>query len=83
MIRMQVQLTQEQVERLRRLAASQGVSVAAVVRSAIDRLEDENERKRKWARAMAVVGKYHGGGGNVAEEHDRYLDEIYGDWQSS
>lgn len=33
-----------------------------------------------WERAWAVIGRYHGGATDVAENHDAYLDEAYGAW---
>ncbi len=33
-------------------------------------------------RAWAVIGRYHGGATDVAENHDAYLDEAYGAWPS-
>lgn len=75
MIRRQVQLTDKQDAALRRLARRRRVSVAAVVREAVDRISRDDDAA--WRRALAVVGKYRSSGGNVAEEHDRYLAEIY------
>lgn len=75
MIRRQVQLTDKQDAALRRLARRRRVSVAAVVREAVDRISRDDDAA--WRRAFAVVGKYRSSGGNVAEEHDRYLAEIY------
>ena len=78
MIRMQIQVTEEQAAALRRRARAKNVSVAAVVRDAIDReLNGDDVQAAAWERALAVVGRYHGGGGNVAEEHDKYLAEAY------
>ncbi len=78
MVRMQIQVTEEQARGLRRRARARNESIAAVVRDAIDReLSGDDAQAAAWARARAAVGRFHGGGGNVAEEHDRYLDEAY------
>lgn len=85
MIRTQIQLTEEQAERLRRLSAESGKSLAALIREAVDRLVAISEREERWERALAVVGKYRDAEGakDVAVEHDRYLEEAYLDWRSS
>ncbi|HEY3920723.1 MAG TPA: ribbon-helix-helix protein, CopG family [Gaiellaceae bacterium] len=80
MVRKQIQFTDEQVHELRRLARDRGVSVSAVVRSAVER--ELAKRDEGVARLLGLVGKYRGGpGNNAAEEHDRYLEEAYLDWQ--
>ncbi|MFA5787856.1 MAG: CopG family transcriptional regulator [Actinomycetota bacterium] len=81
MIRTQVQFTEEQAKAVRRLAAEQGVSVAELVREAVDKLTGSlphggTEDRKK--RALAAVGKFASGRGDVSKEHDRYLDEAYG-----
>lgn len=82
-VRTQIQLTERQARELRNLAAVEGVSMAALIRKAVDQLLEDQGLDARWERALAVVGKYHGGPGNVAEEHDRYLEEAYLDWRSS
>ena len=55
--------------------------MASLIRDAVDRrfLEEDVELDEGWRRFFSALGRFHGGGGNVAEDHDRYLDEIYGD----
>lgn len=79
MIRTQVQLTETQAEKLRRIAAARGVSMAAVIREAVDRLPDRDDRRERWARALAAVGKGHDrdGATDVSVRHDEYLADIY------
>lgn len=78
MIRTQIQLTERQATGLKRLAADRGVSMASLVRLAVDRLLAERgaasdaERRR---RALAVVGRFRSGLGDLAENHDRHLAE--------
>lgn len=82
MERTQISLEPEQAERLRRLARERGVSMAHLIRDAVDRTYGTAETESmaaKWERAMRAVGIGHGGGHNVARDHDRYLDEIYAD----
>jgi len=83
MERTQISLEPEQAERLRRLAQQRGVSMAHLIREAVDRVYGSSEKDSldaRWERAMSVIGIGHGGGENIGEEHDKYLDEIYGDW---
>ena len=84
MMRVQIQLTSEQVRRVRAVARDRGISVAAVVREALDRFLDEpSSREAVWQQALSVVGKYRGDGRGVAVEHDRYLEEAYADWEEA
>ena len=81
MIRTQIQLTEEQLEALKSLAASRDVSVAELVRQSVDQLIRSSgllspEEKRR--RALDIVGKYHSGQSDISTRHDDYLDEIYG-----
>lgn len=80
MIRTQVQLTNEQMLALKELAQAEQISVAELVRQAIDHWIT-TVRPVSWAerrqRALAVVGKFRSGCTDVAERHDDYLVEIY------
>jgi hypothetical protein len=78
MIRLQIQLTEEQVERLRRRALERHTSTAALVREAVDLSLREADVDRRWERALAVLGRFDGGAADVSAEHDRYLDEAFG-----
>ena len=78
MIRMQIQLTDAQAAALRRRANARRVSMAAVVRDAVEReLATGAEGQVAWARALAAVGRYLGDTANVSVDHDAYLDEAY------
>jgi len=81
MERTQISLQPEQAERLRRLARERGVSMAHLIREAVDRTYAPGmapaTRGQLWERALAVVGCGHGDGANVSSDHDRYLDEGY------
>lgn len=79
MIRTQIQLTEEQATELRRVAAERGVSVAALIREAVDRALGEGDPAGRWERALAVVGTYGSGRTDVSSEHDRHLTEVFGD----
>jgi Arc/MetJ-type ribon-helix-helix transcriptional regulator len=80
MVRTQVQLTQEQMRMLKRLATERGVSVAELVRRSVDLLArsagavDDREQRR---RALAIGGRFRSGRKDLAAEHDRHLAEPY------
>ncbi len=75
MKRVQVQFTQEQLDGLRAQAVSSDRSVAAIVRDAVDAWITDNERGRLVDGAILAIGGFHSGLGDLAENHDRYLDE--------
>ena len=77
MIRTQISLTEEQHRRLTRAARTRGISLAEVVRQAVDAQvpDEEEERRRAWERAKSVFGKFDSGLGDLAERHDDYLSE--------
>jgi hypothetical protein len=77
MIRTQVQLTESQAESLKLESARTGLSVAEIIRRALEQTvspvgaSDEERRQR----AIAAVGRFHGGGANLSEDHDDYFVE--------
>ena len=78
MIRTQVQLTAEQIEKLRRLAASGETSVSDLVRQAVDALTAVSPpRAELRRRALAACGTYGSGRSDVSSEHDRHLAEAF------
>jgi Arc/MetJ-type ribon-helix-helix transcriptional regulator len=83
-IRTQIQLTEHQAETLRRLAHERRVSMAALVREAVDRMIDtDDDREERWRRALSVVGKYRDkeGATDLGVNHDKYLADAYEDWR--
>ena len=80
MVRMQIQFTEEQARTLRQRAASNGQSVAAVVRDAVDRSlaeRREPDREELLRRARAAFGSFSSGLPDLAENHDHYLAEDF------
>lgn len=78
MVRTQIQLTASQVAELKRLAAARGVSMAAVIRDAIDAYlarEAGPPWEERVERALAAVGCCASGLGDLAERHDDYFVE--------
>ncbi len=81
MVRTQIQLTRRQADTLKRAAAAEGLSMAEMVRRAVDGLiasgspTDREEMKR---RALAAAGSGRSGLADVADDHDRYLEKAFG-----
>lgn len=75
MIRTQIQLTDEQARALRRIAASRGVSMAALLREIVDAALAP--RAAQLERASAAVGRFRSGVSHVSREHDRELEDAY------
>jgi hypothetical protein len=74
-IRTQVSLTEDQMRRLRREARRRHVSLAAVIRDAVDRVvPDEDARRAARIDALlAAAGSTASGSGTVARDHDAVL----------
>lgn len=72
MIRTQISLTEDQMARLRAEARRRGVPIASVVRDAVDRVvpADPGDRRARFERALAVIGRFDSGTGDVAATHD-------------
>jgi hypothetical protein len=76
MVRTQIQLTQEQYEKLKRIAAERGVSTASLIRTGVDHVlrtystVDREELKR---RALAASGSWRSGVSDLSTRHDEYL----------
>lgn len=80
MVRMQIQLTEEQIEELRKLSVSSGRSIADLVRQGVDSLLNEKATSRpahQVERALRVAGKFSSGSTDVSAHHDRYLAEAF------
>lgn len=77
MVRTQIQLTEEQVKRLREMALENRESVASLIRQAVDKflLSGRRERSELFRIAEAVVGKYKSDKNDISVKHDRYLDK--------
>jgi hypothetical protein len=79
MLRTQIQLTEDQARALKALAAQKGVSMPELIRQAVERIIDESDDRERRRRALELLGKYRDPATDVARNHDRYLDEIYGE----
>jgi hypothetical protein len=80
MVRTQIQLTEEQARAIKRIASAKGVSVAEVIRRAVEGViksipkADMAERQR---RALDIVGKFRSGRRDISKRHDDYLTDAY------
>ncbi len=82
-IRTQIQLTEEQLDALRRLSAGRGVSIAALIREAVARALDDDGPERDWELALSVVGKYRDrdGATDVSTNVDEYAAGAFEHWR--
>ena len=79
MERKQIQFTRQQLAALRREARRRRTSESAVVREAVDawlRGSGEGLHRERFARALAVVGKFRSGKHDISREHDREFADI-------
>lgn len=81
MVRTQIQLADEQVAVLKRLAVKKNESVAELIRQGVEILlhsisNTSFEERRE--RAVAVAGRFHSNRKDLSAQHDRYLAEVYG-----
>jgi len=80
MVKTQVQLPEEDLARLRRLAAEKGVSVSELVRRGVKQVlqsEAGPTREELWERAGKVIGKFRSGKTDIGRRHDDYLAEDF------
>ena len=79
MVKTQVQLTKEQYAVLKELSHKNRESIATLIRKAVEQFlsNRKSDRASLYRKALSVVGKYEAGTGDIAREHDRYLEEAY------
>jgi hypothetical protein len=80
MIRTQIQLTEEQAQRLKAVASRKGVSMAEVIRQAVDAVispRDDRTPEQLYRRALGIAGKFRSESGDISNRHDDYLAENY------
>ena len=93
MIRTMVQLTEEQMQALKALAKERKTSVAKLVRESVaqyvtvkTRATELDEKRRHALEFIKYIDEHPDefcdieGKTDVAVNHDKYLDEIYGTW---
>ena len=79
MIRTQIQLDEDQYERLKALATSRSQSIAQLVREGVEHLLIAADHRKVWERLIEAAGSCHDPSGktDVAVRHDEYLAEVY------
>ncbi len=78
MVRTQIQLTESQAERRKRLAVLAGVSMATLIRRGGDRILASREpvdRSARLERALGAVGRFQSGRGDLSKKHDDHFAE--------
>ena len=96
MVRIMVQLTEEQLKALKELAKARKTAVAKLVRESVDQYivaapkeltyEEKRQRALEFIRQLKEGEiQYHDieGKTDVSVNHDKYLAEIYGTWKKS
>ncbi len=81
MVRTQIQLTDEQAREIKKVAVAKGVSVAEIIRRAVEEVIKSStraDREERQRRAFEIVGKFRSGKRDVSKKHDAYLTEAYG-----
>lgn len=73
MIRTQVQLTKDQHEFLKRLSHETGESLSALIRRAVDGLNEETSGSIQGA--LSLLGAFEADANDVSVHHDRYFPE--------
>lgn len=77
MMRMQIQLTEDQASALRRMSSATGRSMASLIREAVDQMAFRGVEDLAWKRALGAVGCAASGRSDLSAEHDRHLAEAY------
>jgi hypothetical protein len=81
-VRTQAQLTEEQAEALKEIAAERGVSVAELIRRGVEMViaaRDAPGLEERRRRALAAVGAFSDRSSDVAREHDEYFADAIGE----
>jgi hypothetical protein len=76
MVRTQIQLSEREADAVKRLARERSVSMAAVIRDAVDQyLERESgvPLDERWRRSLAGLGGFHSGTPDLSQRHDEEL----------
>jgi hypothetical protein len=80
MVRTQIQLTEDQAKALKKIAQARRLSVAELIRKAVDTVIKSStvvDREERHKRAIAIVGKFSSGKRDISRKHDLYLTDSY------
>lgn len=78
MFQTRIELTEEQMRALERLAKRRHISLSELIREGIDNLlrsEATSSNAELRQRALAVAGRFRSGLGDLSKRHDDYLAE--------
>ncbi len=73
MVRTQIQLSEDEAAAVKRLARERSVSMAAVIRDAVDQYvsrESGVSLDERWRRSLAAVGGLRSGRSDLSQTHD-------------
>jgi hypothetical protein len=76
-IRTQVQLSDQQSRALKATAAARGVSIAEVIRQALDQHLGAQVGESRRQRAIRAIGGYRSGRHDVSVRHDDHLADAF------
>jgi len=80
MVRKQIYLREEQAKAIKGIAAAQGLSMAEVIRRAVNQVvisSSSYDWKERRQRARQVAGRFRSGKRNISKDHDQYLSKAY------
>jgi hypothetical protein len=80
MVRTQIQLTDAQARALKALAASEGRSMADLIRDGVDailRARGTVDREAVKERSIAAMGRFNSGTRNLGSRHDDHLADAF------
>ncbi len=80
MVRTQIQLTEEQAKALKIMAHSKNLSVAELIRLAVDNMIKSSSMidiAERQKRAIETVGMFKSGKRDISRNHDAYLADAY------
>jgi predicted transcriptional regulator len=72
-VRTQIQLSEDEAAAVKRLARERSVSMAAVIRAAVDQYvsrESGVSIDERWRRSLAALGGFHSGRSDLSQTHD-------------
>jgi len=77
MVRTQIQLSEEQKRKLKKIAAERGVSVAELIRRGVDMILEADGRPEQGEMLRRAAGRFRSSKTDIATAHDRYLDRAF------
>lgn len=77
MIRTQVQITDDQARALKETASARGISIAEVIRQALDQHFAGQASEPRRLRAVRAIGGFRSGRRDVSARHDDHLADAF------